>query len=32
VAVDLNKWLSEHTLNVPDTHFDDTGAAVLNKR
>jgi N-acyl-D-amino-acid deacylase len=29
----LNKWLGEHTINVPDMHqMDDTGAAALEKR
>jgi len=32
-AIDVNKWLGEHTLNVPPmVHADDTGAGKLQKR
>ena len=31
--VEINKWLGEHSINVPDLHqMDDTGAAKLLKK
>ena len=32
VALDKNKWLGEHTINVPDMHVDDTGAGHIMKQ
>ena len=30
--VEINKWLGEHSINVPDMHeFDDTGAGAILK-
>ncbi|UCF21692.1 MAG: amidohydrolase family protein [Gemmatimonadota bacterium] len=31
-ALDLNKWLGEHSINVPQTHVDDTGAGAQIKK
>jgi hypothetical protein len=32
VPIDVNKWLGEHTINVPLLpHVDDTGAGAIHK-